>query len=495
LFQIPCHRAARTAQGSQSRDGVFEVDLSARSLSPFVELVGAARLESLARHTEATRAIVGAHPVWNINSTATGGGVAEMLRSLTQHSRGLGIDARWLVIQGPPEFFRVTKRLHNALHDVEGDGSPLGDDQRGLYERVMNDNLTQLERVVRADDVVVCNDPQTAGLMPRLKAMGVRACWRCHIGHDGPGRYVDEGWAFLQKYLADVKIAVFSRAAYAPAWVPRGRAVTMPPNIDPFSVKNRWMTNIATRAILDEIGIVTSPHERGAAVFVRDRGTTEHIRRRAQVLRVGDAPSERVPLIVQVSRWDRMKDHEGVLDGFTKLLERPRDDGAELVLAGPSVAGVADDPEGPEVLRDVERAWTELSEAHRRRVHIVQLPMDDTEENAAMVNALQRHAAVVVQKSLREGFGLTVTEAMWKGRPVVASAVGGIQDQIRDGREGLLIHDPTDPAETASALERVLASTDLAERLGRAAHERVRERYLSISALERWMRLLQMLYS
>src|SRR5690606_15680745 len=139
--------------------------------------------------------------------------------------------------------------------------------------------------------------------------------------------------------------------------------------------------------------------------------------------------------------------------------------GAELVLAGPDVDGVADDPESPKVLGEIERAWRALAPEVRRRVHIAQIPMSDVDENAAIVNALQRHASVVVQKSLREGFGLTVTEAMWKRRPVVASAVGGIKDQIVDGVHGMLVFDPKDPDETSRAMARILESPDFAARL------------------------------
>ena len=157
--------------------------------------------------------------------------------------------------------------------------------------------------------------------------------------------------------------------------------------------------------------------------------------RGADILRLGRAPGAETPLVVQVSRWDRLKDHLGVMQGFVRL-EEAEAAGAHLVLAGPSVTGVADDPEGPAVLAELAAAWRALPHASRRRVQIASLPMVDPGENAAIVNALQRHAAVIVQKSLQEGFGLTVTEAMWKGRPVVASAVGGIVDQIDDGRDG-----------------------------------------------------------
>ncbi len=474
---------------------MFEVSLPARALTPFVELVGAARIEAIQRQAEATRAMVGQHGVFNINSTAAGGGVAEILRSLVRYSRGLEIDTRWLVIEGPPEFFAVTKRLHNALHDTAGDGSPLGREQRELYERVTAENLAQIERVVRPGDVVVCHDPQTAGLTSSLSRLGLRVCWRCHIGHEGAGTYVDEGWAFLRKYLEDVPLAVFSRAAYAPRWLPHGRTITMPPNIDPFSVKNQPIAEPNIRGILAAAGLVAVDAEPGSATFIDENGRVRPVTRRAKIIRMNAAPSWEVPLVVQVSRWDRMKDHIGVLQGFARLLERPVDHGAELVLAGPSVRGVADDPEGPEVLAEVEHAWRGLGENVRRRAHIAELPMEDTDENAAIVNALQRHSAIVVQKSLREGFGLTVTEAMWKRRPVVASAVGGIKDQIRDGIEGMLVCDPTSADETADDLQSVLDSPELGRRMGDAAYARVCERYLSVSALERWARLLQILYS
>ncbi|MBX3203742.1 MAG: glycosyltransferase [Labilithrix sp.] len=474
---------------------MFQVEVPARALSPFVDLVGAERVEAVAREADATRAAVGPHTVWNVNSTAAGGGVAEIIRSLLRYSRGLGVEVRWLVIEGPPEFFAITKRLHNALHDNAGDGSPLGPEQAALYERVLADNFAEIERLVRPGDAVICHDPQTAGLIPHLRRLGERVVWRCHIGHEGPGIEADKGWAFLRQYLADVPIAVFTRSAFVPSWFPRAHAVTLPPNIDPFSVKNQWMPELSTRAVLAAVGLVEAGGDACCSVYVREDGATEEVVRRAEVIRLGGPPPWSAPLVVQISRWDRMKDHAGVLAGFARLLEQPPDFGVELVLAGPSHGGVADDPEGPEVLCEVERAWRALPERVRRRVHIAQLPMTDPDENAAIVNALQRHAAVIVQKSLREGFGLTVTEAMWKRRPIVASAVGGIQDQIRDGVEGLLVRDPTDPGETADAIRRILASPDVGARMGDAAYERVRERYLSISALERWGALVQLLYA
>jgi trehalose synthase len=226
-------------------------------------------------------------------------------------------------------------------------------------------------------------------------------------------------------------------------------------------------------------------------VFTRDDGTVGRVDRRAEVHRVGPAPSWETPLVVQVSRWDAMKDPLGVLRGFVENVEPDAPDNAELVLAGPEVGTVADDPESQALFADVERTWRALPDSLRKTVHLVLLPMQDVEENAAIVNALQRHAVVIVQKSLYEGFGLTVTEAMWKRRPVVASAVGGIQDQIRHGVDGLLVQDPTDVTEFGQAVMGLLSNEPLMRRLADAGYERVKTNYLAVTALLRWAGLVR----
>lgn len=472
---------------------MFEVNVSCRSVDCFVELLGSQRVDDIKRLADDVKQLIGVRAIWNINSTATGGGVAEMLRSLLRYARGLDVQVRWLVIEGSPEFFRITKRLHNALHDSPGDGSPLGPEERRIYEAVMHDNLVALDAVIQPDDIVICHDPQTAGLVPHLVERQIPVVWRSHIGHDRPGLYVDEGWAFLRTYLEQVPLAVFSRAVYAPSWVPHRRSVVLPPNIDPFSAKNQAMEEPSIHAILAHVGLVSGNENGGIPTFVRDDGSTGRVDRKAEVVQLGSAPSYETPLVVQVSRWDRMKDPIGVMNGFLRLVSSEQAHGAHLVLAGPNVRGVADDPEGPQVLDEAEHAWRALPDSLRETIHLAQLPTTDNQENAAIVDALQRHAAVIVQKSLHEGFGLTVTEALWKARPVVASAVGGIQDQIRDGVDGLLVHDPADPEELATLLARVLGDPDLAHRLGEAGHERVREHYLSIAALEHWARLVRLL--
>ena len=463
-------------------------------MNPFEGLLGRERVHSLCRDIDATRALVGSRVIWNINSTAVGGGVAEMLRSLLRYARGLGVNTRWLVIEGPPEFFRITKRLHNALHGSAGDGTSLGADAVARYTKVMRDNVVTLDDLVREGDIVVCHDPQTAGLVPHFVKKGCLVVWRCHIGHEHHDEEVDRGWAFLRPYLNDVSVAVFSRRAYAPAWLEPRRTMVLAPNIDPFSAKNQSMDEATVRAILVEVGLIEGPHGHGTPTFLRDDGSSGRVDRKAEVVRLGRArPSWDARLVVQVSRWDAIKDPIGVLEGFSALVEPGMPDGAQLVLAGPNVQAVSDDPEGAEVFAALERSWRALPDSLRETVHLALLPTRDNEENAAIVNALQRHAAVIVQKSLYEGFGLTVTEAMWKRRPVVATAVGGIQDQITDGVDGLLIQNPRDVGEFSTAVSRVLTDDALARRLGEGGHERVKDHYLVTTALKRWSALIRQL--
>jgi trehalose synthase len=409
-----------------------------------------------------------------------------MLPSLLAYTRGAGHDSRWLVIAGTPDFFRITKRLHHALHGSPGDGSPLGPDERAVYQEVLAANAGELLARVRPRDVALLHDPQTAGLAPHLARAGATVIWRSHIGHERTSAEVEQGWAFLVPYLADVRAFVFSRAAYVPSSCDPARTAIIPPSLDPFTAKNQDLDEATIRAILVLTGLVEGLAGVGAPTFVRQDGSPGRVDRAAEVVRVGRAPAWDAPLVVQVSRWDPLKDPLGVLRGFVRLLADDDVGGAHLVLAGPDVRAVADDPEGAACFAAVEATWRTLPDARRQRVHLVSLPMADVEENAAIVNALQRHAAVVVQKSLHEGFGLTVTEAMWRGRPIVASAVGGIQDQIDDDVHGLLLRDPTDLAAFGAALRRLLEDLTDGARLGEHARQRARDEYLGVRHLTQY---------
>jgi len=470
--------------------GMRYPELTLLPMERYSTLLSADKLRRVMARFAVLRVRLSGRAIWNVSSTAVGGGVAEMVRSLLSYARGVGVDARWAVIDGPPAFFRFTKRLHNAIHGSVGDGSPIGDDERTLYERVSAINMAELAQMVRPRDLVIVHDPQPAGMIPALLDLGAEVIWRCHIGHDDLNDEVDRGWRFLAPYLQGVRACVFSRAAFAPvAYLDAKRVAIIPPSIDPFSAKNQPLEDTSVRAILGHVGLITRTVECGCS-FVREDGTPGRVDRVADVVRTGGPIPATAPVIVQVSRWDRLKDPGGVLEGFARS-EAARAHGAYLVLAGPTTVGVGDDPEGATTLVDVIAQWSQLSSEVRERIHLASLPTADTDENAAMVNALQRHATMIVQKSLHEGFGLTVTEAMWKAKPVLATAVGGIQDQIEDGVQGLLVKDPKDLEAFDVALARLLDRPDEACRMGERGHTRVLERYLGLDSLLRFGSLIE----
>lgn len=427
--------------------------------------------------------------IWNVNSTAKGGGVVELLRPLLGYSRGAGVDARWAVVAGRPAFFALTKRIHNHLHGFDGDGGPLGKDEHAVYEDTLADNAREFADLVSPDDIVILHDPQTAGLVPVVRETGARIIWRCHVGLDHPNDVARDAWDFLRPYVEGADAYVFSRQSFAWEGLDPDKITIIQPTVDAFAPKNAEQTREQSLAILASAGIV--PHEANAdPLFTRSDGTPGRVDRRAEMvevdpLRVGDR------VVVQVSRWDRLKDPLGVISGFVDHVAPNVD--AHLVLAGPSTESVADDPEGAGILTAVNETWADLPDELRRRVHLASLPMADTEENAAIVNALQRHADVVVQKSLAEGFGLTVSEAMWKARPVVGTRVGGIQDQIESGQSGVLISDPHDLSAYGEAVTRLLGEPEYAQEIGEAAKARVRDHFLGPYSLMRYFGLIQRL--
>jgi len=428
--------------------------------------------------------------VININSTAAGGGVAEMLHVLLGYIRGLGIDARWLVIGGDAPFFEVTKRLHNHLYGGAGDGGPLDEAAHETYCRTLRQEFDALAASARAGDVVVLHDPQTAGLAEHARAMGCKVVWRCHVGIDLPNEASRAGWDFLRRYLdGHVDHYVFTDRRFPPEWVPADRLSIIWPSIDPFAPKNQDLDDATVEAILTHTGLIAG--RRGETVFERADGTPGRVESMCDIVRTGPPPPPGTPMVIQVSRWDGMKDMSGVMEAFATHVDSGRT--AELVLAGPVVSAVADDPEGGQVLEDCWNQWRHLPHAVRSRVQLVCLPMHDLDENAVIVNALQRHATVVAQKSLAEGFGLTAAEAMLKGTPVVASAVGGLVDQVIDGESGLLVQDPHDLAEFGAAVCRILDDDTLRRRLGDGARKRAVETHLGDTHLIQWGEVIRRL--
>ena len=258
---------------------------------------------------------------------------------------------------------------------------------------------------------------------------GATVVWRSHVGADVVSDPVDAAWSFLLPYVEDADALVFTRRAFVPGGLTPERVMLLTPAIDPRSEKNRPLAAGAGRALLDRFGL--------APVRPVDR------------------------LVVALARWDRLKDPVGILDAFAGHVDEPR---AFLVLAGPDTGVVADDPEGAHVLAETRAAWRGLPPRRRERVQVAALPMADLAENALIVNALQREADVIVKKSLQEGFGLGVTEGMWKAKPVVATRVGGHRDQIEHRRSGLLVDDPADLSGFATAIDEALADPVLGAR-------------------------------
>jgi trehalose synthase len=407
-----------------------------------------------------------------------------MLQTLLGYSRGAGVDTRWVVMAGDPDFFRLTKRMHNFFHGNAGDGGQLHDAERAHFEEVSAANGQELAAMVRPGDLVLVHDPQPAGLIPVLKSCGAVVVWRSHIGVDVSNECTDAAWSFVRPYVEQADVCVFSRQEYVPGWLDRPVRI-IAPSIDPFAVKNEELAPDAVEAILAHVGLIRGDLDRVPA-FHRLDGSPARVDHVADIVRAGPPPAPDAPLVIQVSRWDRLKDMEGVMRGFAEELNGTTP--AHLALIGPNVSGVADDPEGAEVLDECIDAWQELPHSARERIALVCLPMHDTEENAAIVNAAQRHAAIVVQKSLAEGFGLTVAEAMWKARPVVGSALGGIQDQV-DETCGILLKDPTDLVAFGDALRTILDDPVKAKELGENARKRAIDHFISTRHLSQYVQL------
>lgn len=465
---------------------MFEVELSSMSLERFRSVLRPERYEQLLTGSVRAREILAGRVVWNINSTARGGGVAELLQSLVPYARGAGVDARWLVIGGTPEFFTVTKRIHNRLHGAAGDGAPLDREAHAIYERAISENVDAVCERVRPGDVAVVHDPQPAGLIRPLQDAGARVIWRCHVGIDDPNEWSRQAWDFLNTYVADADAYVFSRQSFAWETLDRDRIVVIPPSIDVFSPKNEDLDQQAVLDVLKACGVLSGSPTPGGGTFERQDGTPGRVDRRAELFEERQLEPE-TPMVLQVSRWDSLKDPLGVIRGFVEHV--PEASGAHLVYAGPAVTSVADDPEGGRVLTDAMALRESLDDDSPRRVHLATLPMDDPDENATIVNALQRHATVIVQKSLAEGFGLTVAEAMWKARPVVASRIGGIQSQIVDGESGVLLDDPADLAAFGVAVTELLLEPRRATEIGERARERVRDEFTSPRSLLDYLEL------
>jgi len=351
--------------------------------------------------------------IQNINSTSVGGGVAEILSRMVPLLQQIGVDARWDVIKGDEKFFIVTKKFHNALHGVPVE---ISGEELEMFLEVNRQNAEQMS----FGDIVFVHDPQPIGLVEKRKTLGGQWLWRCHIDFSRPDRKV---WEFLKTYITQYDAAVFSAPAFART-LPISQ-VLISPSIDPLSEKNRALPEASVEEVFQRFHI--------------DRSR---------------------PVVSQISRFDYLKDPLGVIKAYR--IARRRVD-CQLVLAG---GGATDDPEGPAIMQQVQE------EAEKDKdIRVIFLPPGSDFE----INALQSGSTVVLQKSLREGFGLTVAEALWKGRPVIASAVGGIPLQIAHKYSGILTHSIEG---TAHWIKQLINEPAYARKLGENGREHIKNNFL-----------------
>lgn len=401
----------------------------ATSLEQYAPIVGERvidQLRQLAGRLQGVRIV-------HINSTRVGGGVAEILEKLVPQMRELGIDATWEVIGGNREFYECTKGLHNALQ-----GKPIPPPPRQIeaFEKTNAENAENLRSVLEPAEVVFIHDPQPAPLIQHMPARRGKWVWRCHIDLSRPYRPV---WNYLRPWVAAYDASIFSLVDFAPV-LPHPVYI-IPPSIDPLSEKNIELDAEEILAVQGRFGL---------------------------------DPAR--PLALQVSRFDRFKDPLGVIRAY-KLATRfvPP---LQLALAG---GGATDDPEGEAVLREVRAAAEDDPD-----IHVLLLPPDAHRT----INALQRAADIVLQKSTREGFGLTVTEAMWKGKPVIGGNVGGIRLQIHNHQTGFLVDTPEG---AALRMRYLLYNREQMAEMGLRAREFVREHFLLIRHLREYLTLMVIL--
>ena len=395
-------------------------------IQDYVPVVGRSTIEELRALAERLSGEV----IQNINSTFTGGGVAEILTRMVPLLNQLGVDARWTTIKGSEEFFGVTKKLHNALH---GRKENISSEDFSLFLEVNKKNIEELKF---QGDIIFVHDPQPVALIAEKKELGGKWIWRCHIDVSNP----DKGaWEFVRNFVIEYDAAVFSSPNFTQQLPIRQFLIS--PSIDPLSDKNKELPSETIDAVLNKYGLD------------RDK-----------------------PIIAQISRFDYLKDPIGVIQAF-EMVRKSMD--CQLVLAGGTAT---DDPESEKVLEEVRERASDNPD-----IHILLIPPESDIE----INALQRAATVILQKSIKEGFGLTVTEALWKGKPVVASAVGGIQLQIKNKFTGLLCHSVEG---AAYAIKRLLSNPEYADWLGKNAREHVRQNFLITRHLKDYLLLFISLY-
>lgn len=473
--------------------------------------------------------------IWNISSTRYGGGVAEMMPHIVSLLREFGLRGHWMILEAgehAERFFGLTKHIHNNIH---GQGEPIKDnaDQRELYESINRDNARQfIDRWGPFDkfDVIIMHDPQPAPFVLELKRQFPQAkcIWRCHIGLDIETEQTKAAWSFLEPYITKYDACVFSAHEYIPHCV-KDISKIVHPSIAPLTPKNKELSAfditqvlvqagiIHPRTLSNHCGAIVTPYEHQANIYSSNINTDAAAEASSSKETNGgyddDVGFLFLPIVTQVSRWDRLKGWLPLIRAFAALKRHPDRYSSEvphgdehtlqiqrnvvcqarLVLAGPDPRFIKDDPEGLQVLQELKDYYATLPAEVRRDIRIIELPMQDSVQNALIVNAIQRASYVVVQNSLQEGFGLTATEAMYKRVCFVGTRQAvGLRTQVRDGIDGLLV--PGNPEEDHDAIARVLyralCNNNLREELAVNGQKRAIDNFLIYTQMEEWCSLI-----
>ena len=425
--------------------------------------------------------------IWMINSTFVGGGVAEMLPMLISMFKDINITIKWVVIspssKNAQSFFNITKQIHNNIHGVFNPKTMeiLNNSHRLILESVCKDCCNEFIPLVKPQDIIIIHDLQPLAMIKYLKkSLKNLIIWRSHIGIDQENETTDKTWNFLKPYINLADHIIYSLKDYIPKFVIKENKIPysiIPPAICPFTPKNIELTHSELLRILSKSNIIhpTTNDDQWEYKVQRVCGKT------GKLIKCSNHKDNNFellfnPIICEISRWDKLKGWIQLIKAFVHLKQNINtfiDSDAKheqyiqnmiLVLAGPDPSFIQDDPEGIKVFNDLCTFYKSLGNKYKDiqdKIYILSLPMNNTDENALIVNALQRLSSIVIQNSLREGFGLTVTEAMWKGTPIIASNVGGIRVQCMDGINGININDPTDYKSVAKSINKMISSGDL----------------------------------
>lgn len=462
---------------------IEEIEVPARS----IELLREFEADEYTRTRDllaAGRELLAGRAVHNVSVSATDG-VAAMIRSLLGLARGSGLNVRWSVAEIDAGSRVLGRRLYNNLYGLPGDGGVLDAPERSRLEETGALAARELMAVVKPDDVVIVHAPILGGMVPALREAGPRIVWRAHLGVDEPNALVRRAWDFLCPYVSSANACVYSSSQFAWQCEDSPPVYEVGPSIDPLSPKNQDLDDATVQAILGELGLAGDGNGYGA-VFTRFDGSPARVTRMAAIDQDEPVPPDAL-VAAQVSGWERVKDQAGLLQAFARA---DSDEDVHLVIAGPHIGGRQEGSEESAVFDELRVIRRSLEPGTARRIHLVQIPTDDLDENAVAVNAIQRRAQMVVHKSHQEGFGLSVTEAMWKRRPVIAASVGGIGEQLTDGETGILIDDPADLDALGKAITLLAGDPELRRRLGEEARRHVSRRYLPLRHLASYMSLV-----